>query len=255
MQVTSLFAIFFAFLTLVAPLATLAMQIAVPTNITTGNATIACTNDPTDPGGLLTFFLALNGTRKDTLRENITAAGALTVTIPANATGNGWTIQATSSDGTRVGISPVFEILAPSQTVSKKSMAIPIIGGVVAAVIIVSLLVLALFFYMRRRRQLIAGPEFDLEASFPPRDQSHQMSRSFSSTSAGIVFADTGLKSSSKSMEMEKVEWETRLEEQFARARAATPDISRGATPAPRASPVPLVPLMPKRGPARNPSY
>jgi hypothetical protein len=124
-------------------------------------------------------------------------------------------------------------------------MAVPIVGAVVAAVIIVALLVLALFFYIRRRRrQLFAGPVFNLEASFPSRTQAHQISRSFSSTSTGTT--DTNIKPS-KSLEMEKVEWETQLEEQFARARAATPDI-RGAMATPSS-------LVPQRGPMRNPSY
>ncbi|KAF7368923.1 hypothetical protein MVEN_00218500 [Mycena venus] len=248
MQVTSLFAIFFAFL--VAPLATLAMQIKLPANITaSGNTTITCETEATDPGGLLTFFLVQNGTRQ-AIAENVDAqAGTITVSIPSNATGNGWIIQATSSNGTSVGVSPPFSIInAPTQT-SKKTMAVPIVGGVIAAVIVVSLLILALFLYMRRRRQRFAGPEFNLEANFPPRNQSHQISRSFSSTSTALT--DPGVKSS-KEIELEKVEWETRLEEQFARARAATPDI-RGATPLPRnMTPVPLMPL---RGPTRNPSY
>ncbi|KAJ7248225.1 hypothetical protein B0H12DRAFT_722272 [Mycena haematopus] len=240
MQVTSLFATFFTvlcrFLTLVAPLTTLAMQISIPNNITTGsNATIICT-DADDTSGPLTFFLVRNGTR-DTIAENALAdVGTLTGTIPANATGDGWTIQATSFDGKQVGVSSAFSILASSET-GKKSMAVPIIGAVFAAVVVFSLLVLALFFYMRRRRQMRAIPEFNLEANFPPQNQTHQISRSFSSTST--VLPDNNVES--KSLEMDKVDWETQLEEQFARARAATPDI-RGATPAPRmTTPAPLV--------------
>jgi hypothetical protein len=247
MQVTSLFAVFFAFL--VAPLATLAMQIKLLPNITAdGNTTITCDTEATDPGGPLTFFLVRNETRQ-AIAENVYAqAGTVTASRPANATGNGWIIQATSSNGTTVGVSPVFSIFAPAQT-GKKTMAVPIVGGVIAAVIVVSLLVLALFIYMRRRRQRFVGPEFNLEANFPPRNQSHQISRSFSSTSTALT--DPGVKSS-KDLELEKVEWETRLEEQFARARAATPDI-RGATPLPRSmTPVPLMPL---RSATRNPSY
>ncbi|KAJ7318141.1 hypothetical protein DFH08DRAFT_400988 [Mycena albidolilacea] len=217
MQVTSLFAIFFAFLTLIAPLATSAIQINIPT-ITGLNATIACTAETTDDPGVpltaLTFVLT----------------GPLEVTLPVNATGDGWTIRAISFGGKQVGVSPEFSILAPSQT-GKKSMAVPIIGAVIATVIVVALLVLGLFFYMRRRRQMFAGPEFNLEASFPRRKDSRQLSRSFSSTSSRLT--DPGVKAS-QSLELEKVEWETRLEEQFARARAATPDLLRGPTPAPR---------------------
>lgn len=243
MQVTSLFAIFFAFLTFAAPLATLAMQISLPSNITSGlNATITCT-DVGDATGPLTFFLVRNNETQATIAKNASAvSGTLTVAIPANATGDGWTIQA--SDGKQVvGSSSPFAILAPVQT-GKKSMAVPIVGAVVATVIVVALLVLALFFYIRRRRQLFASPVFNLEASFPSRTQGHQISRSFSSTSAGTT--DTNIKPS-KSLEMEKVEWETQLEEQFARARAATPDI-RGAMATPSS-------LVPQRGPMRNPSY
>jgi hypothetical protein len=126
-------------------------------------------------------------------------------------------------------------------------MAIPIIGAVIGSLVIFALLVLALFLYMRRRRQMFAaGPEFNLEASFPPRNESNQFSRS----STSITLSDTNVKSS-KSLETEKVEWEMELEEQFARARAATPDI-RGGTPASRMmTPVPLVPLQT----VRTPSY
>jgi hypothetical protein len=129
-------------------------------------------------------------------------------------------------------------------------MAVPIIGAVLATVIVVALLVLGLFFYMRRRRQMFAGPEFNLEASFPRRKDSRQLSRSFSSTSSRLT--DPGVKTS-QSLELEKVEWETRLEEQFARARAATPDLLRGPIPAPRGA-TPL-PLAPQRAVTRNPSY
>ncbi|KAF7377813.1 hypothetical protein MSAN_00204800 [Mycena sanguinolenta] len=239
MQVTLLFATFFAFLALAAPMATLAMQISVPTNITTGfDATIICTDDTNGASGPLTFFLVRNGTR-DTLAENPSSGGNLTVMIPANATGDGWTIQATSSNGEVVGTSSPFAILAPPKT-GRKSMAIPIIGAVFGSLIVFSLLVLALFLYIRRRRRQMfaAGPEFNLEASFPPRNGSNQFSRSSTST----ALSDTNVKSS-KSLETEKVEWEMQLEEQFARARAATPDI-RGGTPVsrmmtPRAPPAP----------------
>jgi hypothetical protein len=123
----------------------------------------------------------------------------------------------------------------------------PVIGGVVAGVLTIALLVLVGFLYMRRRRKLFTGPEFNLEAAFPLPN--HQ--RSFSST-ASSAFADMN----SKSIEMEKIEWETQLEEQFSRARAATP-VSRGASPmlngnSPR---IPGLPLAPQRAARRNPSY
>jgi hypothetical protein len=248
MQVTSLFAIFFAFLTLVAPLATYAVKITVPTNITTGNVTITCTTEETDPGGALTLFLVRNTTRETLIQGVYAELGAVTVNIPANATGDGWTIQATLSDNVtnQVGLSLPFFIASPPQN-SGMSNAGPVIGGVVAGVLTIALLVLVGFLYMRRRRKSFTGPEFNLEAAFPP--PSHQ--RSFSST-ASSAFADMN----NKSIEMEKIEWETQLEEQFSRARAATP-VSRGASPmlngnSPR---IPGLPLAPQRAARRNPSY
>ncbi|KAJ6535945.1 hypothetical protein DFH09DRAFT_98209 [Mycena vulgaris] len=107
MQVTSSFATFFACVNglhshgsvsypatpfcslffLVAPLATQALQITAPTNITTGNATIAFSSEDTDPPGLLTFVLVKNTTR-DTIAENVDPTrGHVSVTIPANMTG------------------------------------------------------------------------------------------------------------------------------------------------------------------------
>ncbi|KAJ6551664.1 hypothetical protein B0H19DRAFT_1073322 [Mycena capillaripes] len=221
------------------------MQITVPTNITTGNTNITCSAESNDPNGPFTLFLVKDTLTRITLVQNFLGElDQVEVNIPANATGDGWTILATPSNNVQqpVGISLPFFIAAASQG---KSSAGPVIGGVVAGVLIISLLVLAGFIYMRRRRQTFAGPEFNLEAGFPR--SKHQ--GSFDSTSTGL--ADTG----GQAIEMEKMQWEQQLEEQFARARAATPDIARGGSPMPRGmSPIPM-PLAPQRAATRNPSY
>jgi hypothetical protein len=144
-------------------------------------------------------------------------------------------------------------------------MAGGIVGGVVAGIVGIGIVVFGLFIYVRRRRQQFAGPTFNLEAGFPPQQQNHQ--RSVSSMSSG--FADNG----NKSLELEKMQWEMELEEQFARARAGTPDIPRGGSPMPRAgspasrgaSPMPrgesplrnaaLMPLVPQRAATRSTKY
>ncbi|KAJ7653256.1 hypothetical protein DFH06DRAFT_529869 [Mycena polygramma] len=242
MQVTSLFATFFTFLALVAP--TLSMQIAVPTNVTTGNTTITCAAEATDPDGSLTFFLVRNTTVLNTLAENITKSGPLAVNIPANATGDGWRILAKTANGIQVGLSPAFFIASGSPHNGGARSAGPVVGGVVAGVLVLSLLVFA-FVYMRRRRHSSRAPVFNLETGFPPPP--HQ--NSFDSTTS-TVMAESG----SKAIEMEKIQWERQLEEQFARARAATPDI-RGDSPMLRGtSPMPM-PIAPQRAARRNPSY
>jgi len=227
-------------------LATLALKITVPTDITTGNTTITCIPEDTDPSSALTLFLVRNTTR-DTLAQGVSAqlgTVEVDVTIPADATGDGWTILAvTESDNVQtVGQSLPFLITDPtSKADGTRSNAGPVIGGVVAGVLAISLLVGA-FIYMRRRRGFAAGPEFNIEAGFPR--PTHQ--GSFETTST--AFAEPA----DKSIEMEKIQWEMQLEEQFARARAATPDISRGGSPMPRgASPVPPVPLVPQRAAKR----
>ncbi|KAJ6475726.1 hypothetical protein C8R47DRAFT_666301 [Mycena vitilis] len=241
MQVTSLFATFFTFLVLVAP--TLSMQIAVPPNVTTGTTNITCAADATDPDGSFTFFLVRDNTTVSKLAENITKSGSLPVNIPANATGGGWTILATAN-GAQVGVSPAFFIASGSPHNGGARSAGPVVGGVVAGVLVLSLLVSA-FVYMRRRRHSSRAPVFNLETGFPP--PVHQ--NSFDST-ASTVMAESG----SKAIEMEKIQWERQLEEQFARARAATPDI-RGDSPMLRgSSPMPM-PIAPQRAAKRNPSY
>jgi len=243
MQVTSLFATFFAFLTFVAPLATQALQIITPTNITTSNVTIAFSSD-TDPLGLLNLFLVRNTTRDKIAAGIDPAAGAVAVTIPADLTGSGWTIQAFTSDNILVSTSPLFSIVgSPPKATHGMSMAGGIVGGVVAGIVGLSLIVFGVFIYVRRRRQQFAGPEFNLEAGFPPSQQMHE--RSVSSMSTGL--GDSG----NNSLELEKMQWEMELEDQFARARAGTPDVARGASPMPRGtSPprgAPLMPLVPQR--------
>ncbi|KAK7052404.1 hypothetical protein R3P38DRAFT_2860122 [Favolaschia claudopus] len=245
MQVTSLFAMFFAFLSFLAPLATLAMQITIPTNATSGsNSDISWAIEPADDlTGFISFVLAQGSTRTSLAANVNPTPGFVRVNIPTSASGDGWRVLALSSDGAQVGVSPSFSIFSIPKNAGQ-SMAAPVIGGVIAGVLALGLLVFGLFFYMRRRRQRIAGPEFNLEASFPQR---HQPSGSFSTMST----AHGDAAKAPQMIEMEKVEWETELEEQFARARAATP-ISRGPTPALRnASPSPM-PLVPQRGPTRN---
>ncbi|KAJ7449305.1 hypothetical protein FB451DRAFT_755702 [Mycena latifolia] len=246
MQVTSLFATFFALLSLVAPLATQALQITAPTNVTTLNVTISFTSDATDPPGFLTFFLVKNTTR-DTIAKGIDpAVGSINVTIPANVTGDGWTIQASTSDDSSesAGVSLPFSIAAAAPKAhGGMSAAGGIVGGVIAGIIGLALIVLAVFLYQRRRRQQHPGTTFNLEAGFPPPERNHQRSVSSMSDS----FADT----TNKSIELDKIQWEMELEEQFARARAGTPDVPRNGSPMPRgASPLrnaPPMPLVPQR--------
>ncbi|KAJ7695460.1 hypothetical protein B0H17DRAFT_1131502 [Mycena rosella] len=250
MQVTPLFATFFALLSLVAPLATQALKITVPTNVTTRNVTIAFTREATDTDvGLLSFYLVKNTTR-DILEENIDPGrGSIAVTIPANLTGAGWTIQASTFDDAQAGVSLPFSIGAATPP-KPKGMAVGIVVGVVAGVVAFALILLAVFLYFRRRRQQLpaANPAFNLEAAFPPR-YTHQ--RSFSSAS----LEDTG----NKSLEQERMQWEMELEGQFARARAGTPDILRGGSPMPRGTsplraPSPML-LAPQRAATRDTKY
>ncbi|KAJ7471268.1 hypothetical protein B0H11DRAFT_1376560 [Mycena galericulata] len=253
MQVTSLFATFFAFLTLVVPLATQALQITVPSSLAPGNNTIKFTSEPSDSAESLTFVLVKNATQETVAQDVAPSAGTVTVTIPENTSGSGWSIQAFTDEGTeKIGSSTFFEITSP--TPSSMSNAGVIVGGVCAAVVVVALIVLAVFLYTRRRRheRAATSPTFNIEAGFPaPRDHT----RSLSSTSSGSEDAE----SKARDMETEKAQWEMQLEAQFARARAGTPDISRGLSPMPPrgASPMGLrgVSPMGPRGasPLRNP--
>jgi len=245
MQVTSLFATFIGFLLLVAPLATQALQIITPTNITTGNATIAFTSEDTDSSTLLTFSIVKNATHYTIAQGVGPAAGSVFVTIPANVTGAGWIIQASSSDGSVQAVSLPFSIAAVSPPPhGGPSMAGAIIGGVAAGVIALGLIVFSVVFYTRRRQHQRTAPAFNLESGFLPRQQH---TRSFSSMSSGLgkTESDT-LDTGNKALEMEKMQWEMELEEQFARARAGTPDVQRGASP---------MPLAPQRAVTRNTNY
>ncbi|KAJ7712905.1 hypothetical protein DFH07DRAFT_864021 [Mycena maculata] len=251
MQVTSLFATIFAFLALVAPLATQALQINSPTSLTPGNTTITFTTDSSEAVGPLQFLLVENnGTRDATLATGIASnAGSVTVDIPANVSGTGWTIEAWMNQH-KLGQSALFSVTSPTDS-QGMSHAGEVVGGVVGAVIGVALIVLAVFIYTRRRHHQLAatGTTFNLEAGFPPPRPRHE--RSFSSTSGGSV--DGG----NKLLEMEKIQWEMELEGQFARARACTPDIPRGFSPLPRASPPRNValPLAPQRAVTRDTNY
>ncbi|KAJ7148675.1 hypothetical protein C8R43DRAFT_514232 [Mycena crocata] len=258
MQVTTLFATFFAFFTLIAPLAA-ALQITVPTNITTGNATLICTSDAVDPPRLLTFFIVKNTTAIAIARGVDPTAATVAVTIPANISGN-WSIQAWTADNkVQAGESRLFSLAPAPPPKSGMSMAGSVVGGVVGGVIGVAFAVFGVFFYIRRRRQQAASPVFNLENGFPtPKLERHE--RSFSSTSSGL--ADTA----DNKLEMEKMQWEMELEEQFARARAGTPDVARGISPAPvphsalpprGISPLrgPLMPLVPQRAATRKTNY
>ncbi|KAJ7176458.1 hypothetical protein C8R46DRAFT_1213038 [Mycena filopes] len=252
MQVTtSLFATIFALLALVAPFGTYAMQITTSAHLSTGNATIQCIPEVNDPT-FLTFFLVNNNTAPVRLAENVASpTGAMTVFLPANATGDGWRILATSPTSSTpiIGASLPFTIAA-TVPVSKGSgpRGPAIIAAVAGGLIFFSLLVFALFYVRRRRQQHATGPVFNLEHAFPP-----EHTRSFSVASSRLE--DTG-KGTAIDIEQEKMQWEMQLEAQFARARAETPDVRRGATPtsrAPSASPPRM--LQPQRAARRNGSF
>ncbi|KAJ7025565.1 hypothetical protein C8F04DRAFT_133621 [Mycena alexandri] len=231
MQVTtSSFATFFAFLALVAPLGTQALQITTPTAVTTGNVIIECTKEINDPASL-TLFLVKNNTVVQLADNVVTTTGKVTVSIPASATGDGWQIFAANpANNAQVGVSTPFTIASAVPVPKGNGPTGPaVIAGVVIGLFFFSLLIFALFFYLRRRRQqFTTGPVFNLEHSFPPPEHT----RSFSSTSSKPD-AEMG---EVKDMEQEKIQWEMQLEAQFARARASTPDVPRGGTSMSRAS-------------------
>ncbi|KAJ6617545.1 hypothetical protein B0H10DRAFT_2032887 [Mycena sp. CBHHK59/15] len=209
MQVTSLFATLFGFLSLVAPLTTLALQITAPTTLRLLEI------EDSDPSGPLTFYLAKNGTLEVITSGVDPAAGSVVAALPTNVSGDGWTVQATTpSSNVPFGSSAPIFITAASTPQSTKGMsnAGVVVGGVAAAIVALALLVLGAFIYARRRRR---QPVFSVEA---PPQHSQQHSRSFSSTNT-VTANDAGM-----SLELDKVQWEMALEAQFARARAGTPD-------------------------------
>ncbi|KAJ7139083.1 hypothetical protein C8R44DRAFT_763859 [Mycena epipterygia] len=214
-------------------------------------------NHYTDPSGFLTFYLVKNTTR-DMIAQNVDPdEGIVAVTIPANATGQGWMIEAWTSDDAEAGASSPFSVAAaspPKPQGGMPSMAGAIIGGVVVSVIVVALIIFAVF-YARRRRQQAAGPVFNLEMRSAPAPSAQHHARSFSSMSS----ASLDPAKNQSALEMEKMQWEMELEGQFARARAGTPDIprsaspmTRGASPLRNASPLPLTP---QRAVTRHTNY
>lgn len=77
-----------SFLTLLAPLATQALQINTPANLTAGNHTIAFTIEDSDPAGSsLNFYLVNNATNELIAPDVAPNAGSVTVAIPANISG------------------------------------------------------------------------------------------------------------------------------------------------------------------------
>jgi hypothetical protein len=230
MQVNSLFATFFAFLSLVAPLATQAFTITTPSNLTTGNNDISVTREAADPAGPLTLLIVRNSSTA-TIAQGVNASASgipIVVTIPANISGDGWYILAIDSSDAPVGQSQVFSVTDTSKPSSGAGMAGTIVGGVIAGVAGVSLIVLLAFLRTRRRRQQSPGLTFALEAGFPqPRPSS----------------VSSEPDSASQSLEIDKMQWEQQLEAQFARARAMTPDMQRSASLSRHPSPMPLAPL------------
>jgi len=184
----------------------------------------------------LDFYLVKNATSKLIAPDVAPNAGSVTVAIPANISGTGWRIEACYTDqNAPIGQSGLFAITPTKQ--EGMSNAGAIVGGVIGGVLGLALIVFVVFFYTRRRRQQIAAaaPTVDLETGLPPPLYHHQ--RSFSSMSSNSDADNV----KAREMEAEKAQWELTLEEQFARARAGTPDISRGMSPMPRGiSPMPL---------------
>ncbi|KAJ7698861.1 hypothetical protein B0H16DRAFT_1644349 [Mycena metata] len=246
-----MFATVFALLALVAPLGAQALQITTPTAVTTGNVTIECTKEVNDPA-FLTLLLAKGNTTVLQLAANVvTATGQVTVSIPANATGDGWRIFAANpATNTPVGVSPVFTIASAVPVPKGNGPRGPaVIAGVIGGLVVFSLLVFALFFYLRRRRQqFTTGPVFNLQHSFPPPE--HTRSLSSTSSKGDVEMGEV------KDIEQEKIQWEMQLEAQFARARASTPDVPRRGISRDASATPPRVPPMslPKRA-AREESY
>jgi len=229
MQVNSLFATFFALLSLVAPLATQAFIITAPSNLTTGNNTISVTGEAADPTGPLTFLIVRNSSNAIVAQGVNTSADTsgilIAVTIPANISGDGWYIEALDSSGAPVGQSQVFSVTDTSKPSSGAGRAGAIVGGVIAGIVGVSLIVFLVFLRTRRRPHVLT---FALEAGFPqPRSSS----------------VSSEPDSASQSLEIDKMQWERQLEAQFARARAMTPDMQRSASLSRHPSPMPLAPL------------
>ncbi|KAJ7061972.1 hypothetical protein C8F01DRAFT_1135962 [Mycena amicta] len=201
---------------------------APPSGLTTGNNTISCTVEPSDAAGLLTFFIARNSTKvviaQDVSAEPHPDAVPVLVTIPSGISGNGWQILAERPDSSIVAQSLPFQV---RDTPDGERGGGAVIGGVIAGVVGLALLVLLFFIFLRRRqRHASHGPTFDLESAFTQAALERDHSRSLSESA-------TEPEARSNWTEVDKMEWERELEDQFARARAGTPSLPRGATPSP----------------------
>jgi len=249
MLVNSLFATLSCFLAFVAPLATQALIIAAPgSGLTTGNTSIQCTVETSDPAVPLSFFVHRNDTQA-LIASNVTAephpdAVAVPVAIPSGLSGDGWTIYAVTPDNQVLGQSTAFSIRA---TPRGQRTGGAVIGGVIVAVVALAVLLLVLFIWRRRHQQSRTPPSkaHDLEAAFQHAQSDPSQLRSFSSVDS----AEAGNK--------DKVDWERELEEQFSRARAGTPSAPRGLSPHPSSrGPSPLSqslsPIRPQRAVTRQ---
>ncbi|CAK5274314.1 unnamed protein product [Mycena citricolor] len=218
MQATSLFLALLVFLISSASTGR-ALLISPPTKAVAGsNATVLCTVETGESIDGLTFYLTNNVTR-DALATTVLTTDPiqLLVNIPSGLSGKGWKISAVdaANPDALVGQSAAFSITSPP---NPGHLAL-IISVVLSVIVLVGLVAIGLLVRRRRQQQRAAAPTFNIETGMVSALGHRHIPSTASSRS---------VESPKQSLEQEKLRWEQQLDAQFARARAGTPDISRG---------------------------